>query len=53
MISTDNRDNSFDSRYFGFVPRDQIVGRSSAVVFSLDHDDSYLPRWGRSFTSLP
>ncbi|MCS6155274.1 signal peptidase I [Shewanella baltica] len=40
----DNRDNSADSRVIGFVPRDEIVGRSSSVVFSLDYDDHYLPR---------
>ena len=27
----DNRDNSFDSRYFGTVARDQIVGRATAL----------------------
>lgn len=40
----DNRDNSADSRVIGFVPRDEIVGRSSSVVFSLDYADYYLPR---------
>jgi signal peptidase I len=49
----DNRDNSSDSRYWGFVPRSQIVGRASAVVISLDPDRSYFPRWSRFFTSLP
>src|SRR3954453_16108368 len=33
----DNRDDSFDSRYFGPVARKQIVGRATAVVMSLDH----------------
>jgi len=49
----DNRDNSFDSRFYGAVARNRIVGRASAVVISLDHDDYYLPRWHRFFTSLP
>lgn len=40
----DNRDNSADSRVIGFVPRDEIVGRSSSLVFSLDYDNYYLPR---------
>ena len=26
----DNRDNSFDSRYFGAVKRDRILGRATA-----------------------
>ena len=49
----DNRDNSGDSRVFGFVERSRIVGRASAVAISLDPDRSYLPRWQRFFTALP
>ena len=49
----DNRDNSFDSRFYGCVERGRIVGRASAVVISLDHADHYLPRWHRFFTRLP
>jgi signal peptidase I len=48
----DNRDNSFDSRYFGTVARDQIVGRATAVVLSLNKQNYWLPRWKRSFSSL-
>jgi len=48
----DNRDNSFDSRYFGTVDRSQIVGRTSSVVLSLDKSHYWLPRWGRTFSSL-
>jgi signal peptidase I len=48
----DNRDNSFDSRYFGTVDRGQIVGRTSSVVLSLDKSDYWLPRWGRTCSSL-
>lgn len=48
----DNRDNSEDSRYFGFVKRDSIVGRATAIVMSLNAADDYHPRWGRFFTSL-
>jgi signal peptidase I len=48
----DNRDESFDSRYFGPVERNRIVGRAAAVVFSLDRDNYWLPRWNRSGTSL-
>jgi signal peptidase I len=48
----DNRDNSFDSRYFGTVDRSQIVGRTSSVVLSLDKSNYWLPRWGRTFSSL-
>ncbi len=48
----DNRDNSFDSRYFGTVPRGQIVGRATGVVLSINKESHWLPRWGRTFTSL-
>jgi signal peptidase I len=49
----DNRDNSADSRYFGFVERDRIVGQATAIVASLDINNNYLPRWERFFTRLP
>ncbi len=48
----DNRDNSFDSRYFGTVERRAIVGKASAVVMSFDRDYCWLPRWERFFTRL-
>ena len=48
----DNRDNSFDSRYFGTVARGQIVGRATGVVLSLNKENHWLPRWSRTFTSL-
>jgi signal peptidase I len=40
----DNRDDSFDSRYFGPVSRDRILGRASRVVVSLDKTRYWLPR---------
>ena len=48
----DNRDNSFDSRYFGTVARSQIVGRTTSVVLSLDKSNYWLPRWSRTCSSL-
>lgn len=48
----DNRDDSFDSRYWGTVARKQIVGRATTVVVSLDPHNHRRPRWARSFTSL-
>ena len=48
----DNRDNSFDSRFWGAVPRQQIIGRATAVVWSFDRENWWLPRWRRCFSAL-
>jgi signal peptidase I len=48
----DNRDNSYDSRYFGAVKRSRILGRATAVVASLDAQHHWRPRWDRFFSSL-
>jgi signal peptidase I len=49
----DNRDNSFDSRFYGCVDRQQIVGRATDVVLSLDRANYFKPRWHRFLTALP
>ncbi|MBN1382452.1 MAG: signal peptidase I [Deltaproteobacteria bacterium] len=49
----DNRDNSADSRYFGFVDRKNVLGKALAIVISLDYERNYLPRKTRYFKKLP
>jgi len=48
----DNRDNSADSRFIGFIPRHEIIGRSKSVVMSLNPEQFYLPRKERFFKTL-
>jgi len=48
----DNRDNSNDSRFWGTVDRNRIVGRATMVVMSLDRQHYFEPRWDRFFTEL-
>ena len=48
----DNRDDSFDSRYYGAVDRKQILGRATTVVLSFDRKNLWIPRWGRTLAKL-
>lgn len=52
FVMGDNRDNSYDSRWLGFIERRRIVGEVVAVAFSLDRNDYFKPRFARFFQGL-
>ncbi len=51
----DNRHNSMDSRYWGYVPEDHIVGKPELVWLSIDKNRRWFEgkiRWNRLFTII-
>lgn len=52
LMLGDNRDNSKDSRFIGFIKRELLTGRVRYVAFSLDADRYYLPRLARFGAAL-
>ena len=52
LVLGDNRDNSKDSRYWGFLPIDQVKGRALLVYWSADGDDGRV-RWERMGKLVP
>jgi signal peptidase I len=47
LMLGDNRDDSADSRYFGLVPRELLIGRAVAIVVSANIKGNWAPRLER------
>ena len=52
LMLGDNRDRSADSRFFGLVPREALIGRAERILVSAAYQDDWSPRFERFGQSL-
>ncbi|HMV27528.1 MAG TPA: signal peptidase I, partial [bacterium] len=47
FVLGDNRDRSYDSRHWGFVPKDHLIGQAVMIYWSTASQDNFDIRWDR------
>lgn len=52
LVLGDNRRHSADSRVYGFVPHNELRGKATAIAFSVNYENFYLPRSNRVFKDI-
>jgi len=52
LVLGDNRRHSADSRVYGFVPHHELLGKATAIAFSVDYENYYAPRANRLFQDI-
>jgi len=52
LVLGDNRRHSADSRVYGFVPHQELKGKATAIAFSVNYDNYFLPRSERFFQDI-
>jgi signal peptidase I len=52
LVLGDNRRHSADSRVYGFVPHNELRGKATAIAFSVDYENYYIPRSKRFFKDI-